>query len=112
MDISPYHHRPEILDETAQQIVKDFGLVGVRIEFFRNPQTSGELYSRILPVIERMQSEDPNKFFSLMYRIDISETQVRKTVEGSKDRSFSEVVTQMILERELQKVLTRKSFSQ
>ncbi len=50
-------------------------------------------------------------FYNLMYRIDISETQIKKSIEESKDKSFSEIVTDLILKRELLKVVTRRSFS-
>ena len=112
MDITPYLNRPDILNETAKQIVKDFGMVGMEIRFSRNPENAyEELFAQILPHIEKLLKEDFQNFYSLMYRIDISETQIKKTVEGSKDKSFSEIVTFLILKRELTKVIFRAQYS-
>ena len=70
-----------------------------------------EFFSQILPLIEKLQKENFQNFYNLMYRIDISESQIKNTVEQAKDKSFSEVVTDLILKRELLKVVTRRSFS-
>ena len=70
-----------------------------------------ELFSQILPLVEKLQNENFQNFYNLMYRIDISESQIKKAVEESKDKSFSEVVTDLILKRELLKVIIRRSFS-
>lgn len=111
-DITPYLNRLDILNDTAKQIIKDFGMVGLEIKFSRNADTAyDELFSQILPLIEKMQTENFQNFYSLMYRIDISEGQIKKAVEESKDKSFSEVVTDLILKRELLKVVMRRSFS-
>ena len=46
-----------------------------------------------------------------MYRIDISEGQIKKEVGLATDKSFAEAVTDLILKRELLKVVIRKSYS-
>ena len=115
MDITTYLNRLDILNETAQQVIKDFGMVGLKIPQVhgaRNtPNAYAELFSQILPLVEKLQKENFQNFYSLMYRIDLSEMQIKKAVESSKDKSFSEIVTDLILKRELQKVITRRSFS-
>jgi|ERR1051326_637640 hypothetical protein len=112
MDITPYLNRLDILNETAHQVIKDFGMVGMEIKFSGNAENAyKELFSQIFFLVEKLQEENFHNFYNLMYRIDISETQIRKAVESSKDKPFSEVITDLILKRELQKVLLRKSFS-
>ena len=112
MDISPYLNRLDILNETAQQVIKDFGINGMEIIFSGNTDNSyTELFSQIHPLVEKLQKENFQNFYNLMYRIDISESQIKKVVEESKDKSFSEVVTDLILKRELLKVVFRKQYS-
>ena len=112
IDIVPYLNRLDILKETAQQIIKDFGMVGMEIKFSGSAENAYlELFSQILPLVDKMQKENFQSFYNLMYRIDISEIQIKKAVEDSKDRSFSEVVTDLILKRELLKVVFRKQYS-
>ena len=111
-DITPYLNRLDILNETAQQIIKDFGMQGMEIKFSGSAEnTYSELFSQILPLVEKLQKEKFQNFYNLMYGIDISESQIKKAVEDSKDKSFSEIVTDLILKRELLKVVTRRSFS-
>lgn len=111
-DLSPYLNRPDILNDTAQQIIKDFGMQGLEVTFSGNTDNSyAELFSQILPLIEKMQKENFQNFYNLMYRIDISEGQIKKAVQEAKDRSFSEIVTDLILKRELLKVVIRKNYS-
>ncbi len=87
-------------------------MVGIEIKFSGNAQNAyEELFSQILPLIEKLQKENFQNFYNLMYRIDISETQIKKAVTESKDKSFSEVVTDLIMKRELLKIVTRRSFS-
>lgn len=112
-DITPYLNRPDILQDTAQQVIKDFGMAGLKINFSGNPETAyKELTDQILPHIEKLQHENFQNFYNLMYRIDLSEVQIKMAVEASKDRSFSEIVTELILQRELIKVVFRKQYSQ
>ena len=118
-DITPYLNRLDILHDTAQQVIKDFGMTGMEIKFSGNAATAyPELFSQILPLIEKIQKENLpagqagfQNFYNLMYRIDISELQIKKAVAESKDRSFSEIVTELILQRELIKVVFRKQYS-
>ena len=112
IDIVPYLNRLDILKETAQQIIKDFGMIGMEIKLSGNAENAYlELFSQILPLVDKMQKENFQSFYNLMYRIDISEIQIKKAVEDSKDRSFSEIVTDLILKRELLKVVFRKQYS-
>ena len=112
MDISPYLNRLDILNETAQQVIKDFGINGMEIIFSGDTDNAyTELFFQILPLVEKLQKENFQNFYNLMYRIDISESQIKKAVEESKDKSFSEVVTDLILKRELLKVVFRRQYS-
>ena len=111
-DIASYLNRLDILNETAQQIIKDFGMNQIEIKFSGNARNAyAELFSQIVSFMEKLQKENFQNFYNLMYRIDISETQIKKAVESSKDKSFSEVIADLILKRELLKVVFRKQYS-
>lgn len=116
-DITPYLNRLDILNDTVQQVIKDFAMNGmeitpIAIRVSENSDSAySELFSQILPQIEKLQKENFQNFYNLMYRIDISEGQIKKAMEQAKDRSFAEVISDLILKRELIKVVTRKRFS-
>lgn len=111
-DITQYLNRLDILQDTAQQVIKDFGMSGMKVNFSGNPENAyTELFAQVLPHIEKLQKENFQNFYNLMYRIDISEVQIKKAVANTADRSFAEIVTDLILKRELLKVVMRKSYS-
>ena len=111
-DLSAYINRLDLLNETVKQIAKDFSWSGLEIKFSGNADNAyQELFAQIHPKIEKILKERAENFYELMYRIDISESQLKKAVEQAKDQSFSEVATNLILKRELLKVVMRKQFS-
>ena len=110
-DITPYLQQPDILDETVKQIIKDFNMVDITLHSFPNAVSYQELFTAVFPHIEKLVNDNSDRFHALMYRIDISESQIKKTFEQTQDQSFSHVITDMILKREVQKVVLRKTFS-
>jgi hypothetical protein len=112
-DITPYLTRPDLLTDTAHQVIKDFGMSGIEIKFSGNADNAyTELFSQVHPHIEKLLKGGKGSFYNLLYRIDLSETQIKKAVESSVDQSISESLTDLILKRELLKVVTRKFYKQ
>lgn len=111
-DLSPekYRHDLEIVRATAEQLIKDFQLFGFEIRFSGDPFTAyDELRAQLVPVIDRLQREDPLLFQSLLYRIDLDERLFKKKLSSSDDHL--DHFADLILQREFKKVLTRKFFS-
>lgn len=52
-----------------------------------------------------------NALPQLLYRIDISENQIKKYTQQQKDMSFESVVAELIIKRILQKVIFKIHFS-
>jgi hypothetical protein len=48
---------------------------------------------------------------ALLYRVDISELQLKRSQEKNKNLSFEEIVSELIIKRILQKVILKKTFS-
>ncbi|MFN8166028.1 MAG: hypothetical protein U0X76_07635 [Bacteroidia bacterium] len=114
MDLSPekYRHDLAIIRETAEQVIRDFRIHGVEIVFSGNELTAWEeLLAQITPVIATMYSKNRQAFMSLLYQIDISESKFRKVAETTDQEEFRNQLSEMIIRREFQKVLTRRYFS-
>jgi len=47
----------------------------------------------------------------ILYRIDVSDEQIKKAVRENTSEPFSEIVTDLIIKRELQKVVIRSHYS-
>ncbi len=108
---TPYLINLELIRETARQIIKDFGMTGIEIRFTGNGQSAyDELFGQIAPEVDKLLQGNAGSFYDLLYRIDISEDQLKKESERFPARKFSEVVAHLIIKRELQKVVIRRKF--
>jgi hypothetical protein len=112
IDIEPYRHDLEVIRDTAQQVIRDFGLYGFQIQFTGNAHTAySELHAQLVPALQQLEKSGRDQIRSLLYRIDIPERDFAQiTVNQSKESFWSELAG-LILRRELTKVITRKLFS-
>jgi len=110
--IQPYLNDVEILNQTAQQIKKELGFFQLEIILVGNKQNAyEELYGQIFPHIKALSSDNYQKLLSLLYRIDISEDQLKNESNKNPNQTFEEIITHLIIKRCLQKVVLRKLFS-
>ena len=110
--LEKYRHDLAIVRETAAQVMKDFGVLGLEIRFSGDPFSAyEELKEQIAPVLFELFQNDRSRFQSLLYRIDLSEAKFRKLLGENTPSNFSHNLADMILQREFQKVLTRRFFS-
>ena len=107
-DLSQYHNRLDIIRETAEQLQKDFEFHGEEILFSGNPETAyAELYGQLQKLVGRLLNCDRDKLLSLLYRIDVNES---AAINAASKESPAELITELILDREFRKVLTRHLF--
>jgi hypothetical protein len=110
-DLSPYINKLEMIKATAQQIIKDFDMFGLEVRFSGSPYNAyEELFDQVAPHIEQLINTNRSKFLGILYRIDISDEQVKKAVEENASESFSTIITDLIIRRELQKVVIREHY--
>jgi len=110
--IQPYLNDIDILNQTAQQIQKDFSFFNINILFEESAKDSyAQLCEQILLPIKQLITSDYQKLIALLYRVDISEIQIRKESYNHTEQPFEEIITQLIIKRCLQKVVLRKLFS-
>jgi hypothetical protein len=114
MDIIPekYRHDRAIIRETAEQISRDLNIEDFNIIFSGNEhQAFDELKRQLIPIIGKIYRDDARAFHSLLYRVDINEKDYKRSLSESEISTFEERITELIIRREFQKVLTRKFFS-
>lgn len=88
-----------------EQLNKDFGLSGITYQFELNSnpkELGGLLQHEIYDLITHNFSD----YLNLLYRIDISENEIKK-IDGSDIEKLSENVSILILQRECKKVWIR-----
>ena len=110
-DLTPYFNKLDIIKDTAAQIIKDFEMFGMEVKFSGNAYNAyEELFDQIEPHIKKMVDSNRQKFLGILYRIDLSDEQIQKAVNSNSSEPFSEIVTDLIIKRELQKVVIRNHY--
>ncbi len=110
-NISQYFNRIDLIKETANQIIKDFDMFGFEIKFSGSVYNAyEELFEQIEPHISELVNSNLQKFMSILYRIDLSDEQIKKAVNDNSSEPFSAIVSDLIIKRELQKVVIRNHY--
>ena len=101
-ELIPYN---EIIEETVNELKKLQLSVPVQII------SIDQLKEAISTVINNLIADDFSRLISLLYRLDISEKKLRKLLAISGNVSSSDIIAQMIIDRQQEKIKARKLFS-
>ncbi len=94
-----------ILKEVIVQLNKDLTLSGIEYECDINSEKNKFIIT-LLNWIEATLSENENVLFNFLYRVDVDQKRIY-----SKDGLPQENLLQLILNRELQKVVLKRQYS-
>jgi hypothetical protein len=107
-----YRNDISIIRDTAKQISRDFNIDGFEVNFSGNETNAFEEFKQqITPVLMLIYRNDRFAFQNLLYRIDINEKDYKKLISTADSGNFESDLTELVIRREFQKVLTRKYFS-
>lgn len=110
-NLSQYFNRLDLIKDTANQIIKDFDMFGMEITFSGNAYNAyEELFEQIEPQIKKLIDSNQSKFMGILYRIDLNDEQISRAVRENFSEPFSEIITDLIIKRELQKVVIRDHY--
>jgi len=98
------------LQETAQQLEKDFLMIGINFDIDTPVSDYKYLFSFTYHLINALNEQNPKKVLNLLYRIDLSEEKVKEEMLKT-ELSFTEMLSEMIVNREIKKVLIKNYFS-
>lgn len=111
-ELSAYYHRIDLLEKVVEQVKKDFNWFNFEITFTGEKESPyQELYQQILPLIDSLLNDDYPKLMSMLYRIDIDEDFLNRQLKESAQADTDEVITDLIIKRELQKVIIRGMYN-
>ena len=109
LPIAQYRNDHEVIRETVLQIKKDFSIFDFEITFSGNEKSAyPELKSQLVSLFQKLLQHDSEKVFALLYMIDVSEKLIKQVPDVVP---FSEHVAELVMERELRKVVIRKLYS-
>ena len=98
------------LNETVSQIKKDFLMVGVNFDIEKPVSSFNKLFIFTYNLINALNEREPKRLLNLLYRVDLSEEQVKEEMQSS-ELSFIELLSEMMVKRELYKVIIRKKIN-
>jgi hypothetical protein len=103
--------RAEIVRETADQIMKDFGMFGVEITFSGDVLNAyEELHRQLVEQISVLIQNNYDKLLSVLYQVDITEREIAKAERDLPHYNHVEIIAHQVIARELKKVLWRRYF--
>lgn len=110
-DLELYKTRTEVIRQTVVQVEKDFAMFGLEVEFTGSADLAyPEMFTQLSAHIGRLLQSDFGKLSALLYQIDLSEKSILEAVAAHPDWSQSDVIAELVIHRELKKVLLRNYF--
>lgn len=112
-DIEPFKAQEMVIRQTVAQIKKDFNMFGMDVEFpldFR--MVYDDLVKYVNENIDILLFRNLQKLSSLLYQIDISESEILKAWEDHPEYTKSQVITELVIYRELKKVIFRNYYKE
>ncbi len=110
-NVSGFLNQEEIVRETAEQIMKDFGMFGVEITFSGNTNNAyNELHQQLIDQVSVLLKINYDLLLSVLYQVDITEYEIAKAERELPGYNHIEVLAHQIIVRDLKKVLLRRYF--
>lgn len=102
----------EVFELFRLQLRKDFAMAGCDVEFTNQlPGSFDELKAVLGSQIRKLGTSGASKLPELLYRVDLSEAQVKHYSSKQPNESWEELVAELIIKRLLQKVILKKTYS-
>ena len=71
-----------------------------------------QLHQQLAAYINRLINTNFSSLVQLLYRIDVSEAKLKLLLAENKNEDAGNIIASLIIERQLQKIETRKKFQQ
>ena len=105
-----------VVGQAIQLLSKHFELPdGVTLELISQKQSSkkearSQLISELTPVVRKMLDQSFEQLIHILYRIDLSESKVVELIEKSAPDRLAELLTEAIVDRQLEKIELREKY--
>jgi hypothetical protein len=110
-NVSYFLDKSEIVMQTAQQIMKDFGMFGVEIIFSGNIENAyNELHNQLTKQITALVQRNYDLLLSVLYQVDITEKEIAQAELDLPGYNHVEIIAHQVIARDLKKVLFRNYF--
>ena len=87
-------------------------MLSLSTQFGITLQTQEDFENKLASVIDDLIANDFGRLVQILYRLDISEKRLKELLAAQQGRDASIVIARLIIEREKQKIESRKNFRQ
>ena len=110
-NLQSYFDKEEIILDTIAQIIKDFGMFGIEIEFSGHVDDAyRDLHQQLVSQVESLLISNSDLLMSILYQVDITDRDISRTQVDFPLYNQVEVIAHQIIFRDLKKVLYRHYF--
>lgn len=104
-------NKAEIVQQTAEQIMKDFGMFGVEITFSGDTDNAyQELHQQLIDQITGLVETNYDLLLSVLYQVDITNREIVQAEHDLPHYTHIEIIAHQVIARDLKKVLLRRYF--
>lgn len=101
----------DLFNAFKMQLIKDFEQSNFSADFVKALEPSYiSIQKKIAFELQRNEKKSDLNLMQLLYRIDISETQLKKYLNENKNETYFNVIAELIIKRILQKVVTKQYY--
>ena len=94
-----------------QQLAKDFAQSNFSTSFVEHLEPDyNSIHKKIASELQRHEASTDFNLMHLLYRIDISETQLKRYLNAHKNQSYHQVIAELVIKRVLQKVVVKRYY--
>jgi hypothetical protein len=81
-----------------------------QLEEMTEKDSTGKFRQELVMHINDLINKDFDKLLQLLYRLDIDEIKLRAVLHNYPDRPAGEMIAELVIERQLQKIKSRREF--
>jgi len=101
----------ELFEAFKAQLVRDFAQSNFPTDFVASLEPDYDrIHEKIVIEVQRSEGRSDINLMHLLYRVDISEAQLKRYLHESKDEKHFNVIAELIIKRELQKVVIKRYY--
>ena len=104
--------KPDLFEKFKTQLFRDFELCGFSDEA---PQLCSDnlehVFQEVLKSVVIIEKKDSSSIQNLLYRIDVTELQIKKEASNHLEKNFQQILAELIIKRILQKVILKQQYS-
>ena len=75
------------------------------------PANNDHIREQIIALVNTLINKDFHSLLQLLYKIDVNENKIRSCLQNDSDTLSADIIADLIIERQLQKIETRKIYT-